>query len=1776
MTATPWLGWQNEYDKHDRALDRVLAALDAQGLKHVQHSGYVMASCPLHKDVDPSMSIREKQDPKGQRKVTLICRSADCPTFDIAEALGLRDDQLWDEQARPCPRCGRRSLEPGVAGDYSHAGDDGCGTQPRSRRPRPASAAPAPNTRPGRLGPLPKRVTEDVPEPRYTVVVPRRVTDRYDHSTLDEGEVVATSVRQEEIRHYDGEDVPRTVKKFWQEYTDGAGGWVQVKPEDLVVPLWRVDEVNAARAEMVRIWLAEGHKDARSLLAAGAEVATTNIAGALSFNAGDAEQLRGGDVVVVCDRDHAGYARGLKILRLLDGVAASVQVVLPMVQSDKADATDHVQAGFGLDQFVPVTAAELEAWEKTTAITAQIGIPDLTMAAAEAAAQTELAAAAAATAPRRSEEHRRKAARWAVQLGRALTTMTRRHQELAALPGHTTAQLAAATAHVTALAEQVKAVYATCGVEPPEDVAVLLQPESSDDQSTVIDPQPPQWSRIPQHPFPMMRGEWRYDTGSNCDRGIYLWAPGNDTRPGQWRWMAPLPWLQARLVRRDGTGNRCGTDYLMSADPDGKAIIVGYLGLRDGTWANELGLTLSQDDKIIKAAASAILDAAEAAPERETTPRIDYHSGKISVPAPESLPAGYLRCAPGGRDQGLAVWAEIIRVVVEAPKMALVAGASAISPFLSTLKHHHQSHFVAIYGDPRQGKTTALRLAGAVWGNPGHGEEGGVVTGWNASGIGTARYAGMLGTLPPIFDESGMKKNTPAEWAEVISSMCEGAQRLTAETRGPGIRLSKPWRGVLISSGNGRLTAGLGAGADAGIAARVVDLATPITSSADQAELLEDELLGLAYGHAGLAIMDQVTLPEAEALVADAVEILGLPAAGSGRTIAKALHTHVAGAALLDRVAGTGTMLRDAAIIAAVEHLTEWAEPEHDADRILSAIADARAREPAMWPTVSEYLQHLEPDQYPGDPNSPPGMTRLPHHGVSRTLTGLRADNGSWLAVFKEPWKELGDKTGIDQAVALRELHKRGLLVVSPNQRRRGEWATRIRAAGVDMYKLLLPNEPDDSEQDDPTAADGDTAQTPGDVASAGTEGSAVLADSTGQPALPTPTPAENLDEDAVRGDTDARTGSVRGDVRGDNEALTRGVRGVRGDREEHIHVPARGNSHALDAPADGAGIPLDPGRPSGTWQAVDGSQHHRGWARQSGPCQDCGRPCSMVIDGHRIHPPCLERRLAKTPEQVAAETPATQPGPASAGSEPTPAETPTPEPLTGRPGGQDRPNPRAATRWTADSVVLDTDDAFLGTGTRVPPPAAAPRHAGDLVAWGHRLGLGHGGGRHKPDPGRIWLTPAAADELGLPSKAPRNNQAMAKQLTAMRQTAFFTDAEAAGWQIRGGQDSPWLKVFRDDAQMIITCTAWGAGRYDEILAADPSPAEFARRLGLLAETVGHPYTVSPAVTGLEALERRRPDGLPPVKIPDVEYNHIGANPSWMLPLAALEQHRDSYAHLYDRTGSYLGAAGVAVVGSGDYLHHPSGCDPTPKTGGLWRIAPLEADPLPMLPGFDPLDPLGFGDATGWVSSSMLQLLMSEQVPLTVLEAYTWTNSGKLMADWYTHLRTARSTLRGLQVNGDPQATALLRGDPEHHVNAAFKLTYTGTIGRLAWTGDREPLEPFYRYRPHWRAEVVGTHTANTLRAALRIHRASDPGPVPVAIGKTDGVVYLSPHSDPVAGWPGAGNDALNGETLGKFTPVAGASALVGNWLDAIHAALADNPAAKPDSLIDLLTTAEL
>ena len=135
-------------------------------------------------------------------------------------------------------------------------------------------------------------------------------------------------------------------KTFRPRLPDGSFGL----PEQRV--LYNLPAVLTAQ----HVVLTEGEKDADAATALGA-VGTTSVGGAGKWRPEYSSALAGRHVLVVVDKDDPGRKHAEAVRQALEGVSGSVR----LVQAKRGkDLSDHIAAGFGLKDLVPVRERRVE------------------------------------------------------------------------------------------------------------------------------------------------------------------------------------------------------------------------------------------------------------------------------------------------------------------------------------------------------------------------------------------------------------------------------------------------------------------------------------------------------------------------------------------------------------------------------------------------------------------------------------------------------------------------------------------------------------------------------------------------------------------------------------------------------------------------------------------------------------------------------------------------------------------------------------------------------------------------------------------------------------------------------------------------------------------------------------------------------------------------------------------------------------------------------------------------------------------------------------------------------------------------------------------------------------------------------------------------------------------------------------------------------------------------------------------------------------------------
>lgn len=475
----------------------------------------------------------------------------------------------------------------------------------------------------------------------------------------------------------------------------------------------------------------------------------------------------------------------------------------------------------------------------------------------------------------------------------------------------------------------------------------------------------------------------------------------------------------------------------------------------------------------------------------------------------------------------------------------------------------------------------------------------------------------------------------------------------------------------------------------------------------------------------------------------------------------------------------------------------------------------------------------------------------------------------------------------------------------------------------------------------------------------------------------------------------------------------------------------------------------------------------------------------------------------------------------------------------TGRGSGRARKQGKssAAVSGGAPAAVLHTDGLWLADGTHI-APAEPILHVGQVAELAYAHNLGYQLSATYAEQAQIWITAPACVAFGVDVEAisRRDRAKSLRQLT--EGLDFVTLAVAAGWSLGGAGEDPnahrlgtWTRIYREDNRgekrgvMVALIPGMGSGP-DEmpILADEPSPAQIARRLKLLADALRYPWKINAGVTAVDLMLQTRTKTWSPDEWKNVVFapsttdvpfgiGDVESDFDWSRTPTADESRR-RYVHAYDRGGSYASGIAGLELPIGDPVHHPDGAPFDASTPGYWLVEiPEAADwQLPYV-----LNPRGlkFTDAK-WVCTPTLERAIAMGYQPVIREARLWPRHGRVLLGWYERFRDASTALDVDDV--DAQAAR----------NQA-KIIRTHGIGVI---GSAEHLKGKPGYSPERRLHVVAKAKANIAYRLEQIGEQTGQWPLAVA---TDTVLYASDDPDPRTAWPGGPKSF--GRGFGQYKP---------------------------------------
>lgn len=1611
------------------AFDRVWDALDVNGYKPESRRGdQFMALCPVHGDTHRSLSVKND---RANEKVLLNCFTCHADVREITAAIGLGVKDLFDS---PLPE--RTEGEP-------------------RRKPKVRFTA-APKLPPR----LTNKSTADVD--KFKGAKWERVTS-YPYFNA-EGTLVEEVIR--ETATVDGE----TRKRFKQRFLGPNGRMVAKKPDDFVSVLYRHPEVLQAIEAGTRVWLLEGEKDVENAEKAGL-VATTNAQGSGSFPHELAEIFHGADVAVVADRDVAGYSRAAEMHKLLGEVGATVTLYRPAVDDDKADLTDHLEAGYTVDQLEQLTpnAAQLLAMlgELRKMLTGE-GRSD-TVQVCRDEIDAQLASGADAREVQRNVEL------WAGESVRRVAKM-RDHLEhtLAMVPA--TTPLERSTVHEARRAIQeavaiARGAHEIAELPIPDSIAaavVPLQRSSADDG----DSEPPVFDGNQFFPgddgtanegtrFGVRLGQTvqiKVERDGEDFRNRYIrvfdgWgevlAASYEDSGHETRATPPTTEVTVHFHRwiRDPETGKPQRDDNGSIQIEDAVVVWDEEQIRDGSWANSLPW-LGMLESTSRRGKDLFWDAlygARPTPAQRTRvytgtgwresdlgPYFVHAGGAITaqgaVDAPTRLTGGLQRIhLPEPTTEAATLrqaWqesTEILRQKLPARVIAPLLGLVWQSPFVPV------PLITYVYGAPGAGKSSCARQA-MHYLAPGLNQENSEspktilsATGAGDSAIAMTRIlanARHVAVLADDFVDTDVRKAV-AKFDFLVRAVFDREGRKVGGQRG-GIREAPPIDASVIATGQ----IGLNGSA----------LQRTFSIGLNPGEIKEVDVT--------FELLEQKTLREQRALL---------------------------GASLIRWLAKHRDALR--------EH---YFEGRPDATHTKAQLAK-------IWRDRTAPLPHD-----PGAKGRMKDAAVNADHGI-RLMLRMLVEVGAITQQEATDFHTWADK-GIWDALVRQEggVSNPGVMAI--------ELLREALAAGSAHLVTTSGDIPEEAEQLGWTQR----GRPPQDTWSPnGVRIGAIKDNGDGEPRL--------YLHPRVMIETITRVAA------GTGEPITDTVHTIGSSFIAHGWMKAdKGGNQTLGRRVEG--------RFTRVWDIPLSVLTGDNGSGIDTPEGDDHTPPTPLDDGSA---PALFDVPPGAPTAPAAPAPE-QPAPAAEEPAPAPEAAPAAEaPAAAAPAAQ-KPAARrtAAGEFAAAAAVLDTEGLWLPDGTLVPLERPI-EHLGNIAELVAQLRLGTKN-QWKNEAGQIYATADAARALGIPvDELPSPERRLGPILHDLTvDHPLVLGAREAGYEV-GGQDNALSATTRiwkpGESRLQARFVIIPALRDDfqHLIGDDPTPAVLAHRLDLFATALQTPYAVNASTTGQDLMFHLAPSKeeriarftphkpVEPAAIPTLEMDI-----NWhRQPTGEELQHR--WLHAYDRGGSYLAGVSGCELGIGEPSYHPNGVAFDRKLPGYWKVnLPERAEWL--VP--NPLDPINRGTSLAgresWVSTPTLELAIEWGYEFEILEAWTWENHTRLLDSWYERIRNARTELD----TADPDAQA---------ARDLLKEVYVRSLGLMASFEHHEGKPGFAPERYH---AIQARARANILRRVKKI--GDETGRWPVAITR-DTVLYTSPLTDPDKAWPG--DERNYGRGLGQF-----------------------------------------
>lgn len=544
----------------------------------------------------------------------------------------------------------------------------------------------------------------------------------------------------------------------------------------------------------------------------------------------------------------------------------------------------------------------------------------------------------------------------------------------------------------------------------------------------------------------------RMPRGYDCERDGSIWLCEDPTDPDNKRLALDAPMVLTRRLTDVYTGALRTEVRFRDARRQWQRVLVPREKLGDRTLVSELRpygalVNISSAQATMKFLDAFERDNGDLIEQARCAATTGWHDGQFVLPdtiaprsaeviqldgTPEQLRVfNALTPAPTATVEGHV---EALRVpMMASPECALAVYAAMAAPLLHLLK---QGNFALhLCGDSSRGKTSMLRVAASVFGDP---RNPGWVASWNATSAGIEQRASQLCDLPQLYDEVGVVALEQAQENVYTLVNGEGRLRSTKELR---TRETLRWRTVVLSTGEPELADATTAAT--GAQARVINL--QVHGFGEMGALEINAAVAGCIAQHGAVGRDWL-----EWLVGlgeeDLVELRALYAGYLAELTAIADRN---GDRLGGRIAGYFATM--AVVEAQLAH--EWGLGEQNAG-IVRRVFESRSGDEGqrVQPLAERVVESLR-DWVASAPSCFPSAT-----GVDADATrvcGYR--KGDLIGFLRTPLLEHLRSLGLSWTRSLqRELREAGVLVVETSQRSRGEDRMRFMVRGERINVLAM------------------------------------------------------------------------------------------------------------------------------------------------------------------------------------------------------------------------------------------------------------------------------------------------------------------------------------------------------------------------------------------------------------------------------------------------------------------------------------------------------------------------------------------------------------------------------------------------------------------------------------------------------------------------------------------------------------------------------------------------